>query len=72
MQSLWHNVSLSGQKTMKRINEKKTLESLEIKMHGLSKKKKKKKDILMYKKSISRKKKKMLASFEKTPCYSEK
>lgn len=56
---------------MKRINEK-TLESLEIKMHGLSKKKKKKKDILMYKKSISRKKKKMLASFEKTPCYSEK
>lgn len=41
---------------MKRINEK-TLESLEIKMHGLSKKKiNKKKDILMYKKSISRKK----------------
>lgn len=38
---------------MKRINEK-TLESLEIKMHGLSKKKKK--DILMYKNSISRKK----------------
>lgn len=39
---------------MKRINEK-TVESLEIKMHGLSKKKKKK-DILMYKNSISRKK----------------
>lgn len=44
---------------MKRINEK-TLESLEIKMHGLSKKKKK------------RHSEKMLASFEKTPCYSEK
>lgn len=53
---------------MKRINEK-TLESLEIKMHGLSKKKKKRHSDVQ---EFNFQKKKMLASFEKTPCYSEK